>query len=305
VTTTQILETAATPETATDDTTSGRQWSAELGRRHGVLLALPFIALAAGLVVYPFIRLVQIAFGGDDPVGELEQFFDNKANLTALRTTVVMSLIVTALSLVTGAIVAWSLRTSRSRLMKLFLLAAVTLPFWMGAVIKQYAWSAMLRSNGIINSALMELGIVDQPVDLLYTRGAVVIGMVYQMLPYAVLPAFAAFSTIDLNLVSAAESLGASRIRALASVVLPLAAPGLFATATVVFVICTGFYLTPVILGGMSTPFAATLIHQNVFVFYNLEGAALLSLALILVAVVVVVVGVALVGARRLQGVLG
>jgi putative spermidine/putrescine transport system permease protein len=129
--------------------------------------------------------------------------------------------------------------------------------------------------------------------------------MVYQMLPYAVLPAYAAFSSIDLRLVSAAESLGASRVRALASVVVPLAMPGLFATATVVYVICTGFYLTPVILGGMSTPFAATLIHQNVFVFYNLEGAALLAVALILAAVAVVLAGVAIVGTRRLKSVLG
>lgn len=304
MTTTQIPTPDAPPVAAADDA-GGPQWRAELGRRHGVLLALPFILLATVLVVYPFIRLVQIAFGGSDPAGELQAFFDNRANLVALRTTVIVSLIVTVISLALGSMVAWSLRTTESRLMRLFLLAAVTLPFWMGVVMKQYAWAVLLRSNGIVNEALASLGLIDEPLDLLYTRTAVVIGMVYQMLPYAVLPAYAAFSSIDLTLVSAAESLGASRVRALASVVVPLAMPGLFATATVVYVISTGFYLTPVILGGMSTPFAATLIHQNIFVFYNLEGAALLSVALILAAVAVVLLGLALVGTRRLRSVLG
>lgn len=280
-------------------------WTAELGRGTGLVLAAPFIALAAAFVIYPFFRLVQIAGGGDGYSANLRKFFDNRANVRSLVVTITTSLMVTVIAVCAGSIVAWSLRTCRSRLMKLALTAAVLLPFWMGTVMKQYAWSTLLQGNGVLNSVLVDSGLVDSPVKILYTRLAVVIGMVYQMLPYAVLPAFAAFRSIDLNLVSAAESLGASRPRALVNIVIPLALPGLFATATVVYVISIGFYLTPVVLGGMSTPFTATLIHQNIFVFYSLEAAAFLAVALVLAAVLVLLVSLWAVGGGRLKRALG
>jgi ABC-type spermidine/putrescine transport system permease subunit I len=142
---------------------------------------------------------------------------------------------------------------------------------------------------------------IAEPLDLLYTQTAVIIGMVYQLLPYAVLPLYVSFASIDLDLIQAAEGLGASRVRAIASIVTPLATPGILATATIVYVISLGFYLTPVILGGATSPFTATLISQNIFDFFDLAGASVSAILLLLGALIAVTLGYLLVGRERLR----
>jgi putative spermidine/putrescine transport system permease protein len=129
--------------------------------------------------------------------------------------------------------------------------------------------------------------------------------MIYQMLPYSVLPLVVAFSSIDLDLVRAAQSLGASRLRAIYSVVVPLGLPGVLATVTLVYVISIGFFLTPVALGGITSPFSASLISQDVFDFFNLPGAAVNSVWLLVAGMVVVGVGFAVVGKERLRKAMG
>jgi ABC-type spermidine/putrescine transport system permease subunit I len=127
------------------------------------------------------------------------------------------------------------------------------------------------------------------------------VGMLYQLLLYAVLPLYVTFLSIDTDLVLAAESLGAQRGRALASVVIPLAIPGLLATSIIVYVIALGFFLTPVILGGATSPFTASLIAQDIFQFYDISGASVSAVILLVAALVVVGGGYRLVGKERLR----
>lgn len=282
-----------------------RAWRPELGRGAGLGLSFPFIVLAVVLIVYPFIRLLTAAFGPPGGLSNLSTFLDNSGNLRTLRITFGVSAIVTLVSVAAGSIIAWSLKTTRSRLVRTVLLSSILVPFWMGSVIKLYAWTVLLQSRGVINRTLLALGVIDEPLNLLYNQLAVVLGMTHQMLPYAVLPLYVAFLTVDLDLVLAAESLGASRLRALRSVVLPLATPGVLATVTLVFVICLGFFLTPVVLGGFTAPFSASLIAQNIFVFYNLVGAAVTAVFLLAGAGVAIWVGIKVVGKERLRRALG
>ena len=171
----------------------------------------------------------------------------------------------------------------------------------MGVVVKNYAFVVILGRDGIVSVVLQDIGLRSTPTDLLYTPAAVVIGMVYTMLPYAVLPLFASFVNVSLELPKAAESLGASRTRAMTTIVLPLAWPAIFATGIIVFVLSLGFYLTPVILGGTSGTFVATLVQNDIFAFFDYPDAAALGTVLVIGATLVLSVGFWLIGPERLR----
>lgn len=278
-----------------------RAWSPEPSRLTGAILATPFILMLAIYMVYPFVTLIGAAIAQPEGFANIQQFFNNRANLNIVIVTFRSALIVTALVFVLGALLAWALKNSTSRVMRIVLLMAIFMPLWMGSVVKIYAISVLLGREGIINSTLIQLGIIERPIALLYTQFAVIAGMVYQLLPYGVLPMWVAFSTIDNDLVLAAESLGASRVRALANVVIPLAMPGILAAIVINFVLSLGFYLTPVLLGGATQPFTATLIQENLFTYFDIPGAAIGGLILLAVGVVAVGIGYLLVGKERLR----
>ena len=125
--------------------------------------------------------------------------------------------------------------------------------------------------------------------------------MVYTMLPFAIMPIFAALINIDFDLVRAAESLGASRTRAVFSVVLPLALPSVLAAGTIVFVVSLGFYITPIVLGGPEAPFLATLIDQKIYRLFDLPGAAAAGTLLFILAFAAVGLAWRAVGMERLK----
>lgn len=278
-----------------------REWSADRGVLAGLLLAAPMLILLAALLIYPLYKLGAMALGAPHGLGNVKAFFQESANTRVLRITFVDSAIVTVLCVLIGSVVAWSLRTTTSRVAKALLWSAMIVPFLMGSVLKLYAFTVMLQTNGVVNKGLQAIGIIDQPLNLLYNQFAVVVGLTYQMLPFAVLPLLAGFQSIEPDLVRAAESLGAGRMRALASTVVPLAIPSLLATATVVYVITLGFFLVPAVLGGPSTPFTSALVYQDVFQFYDTTTAAVSSLVLLAGSLLVIGVSYLIVGRERLS----
>ena len=284
-----------------------RAWRPEIGALPSALLVLPFVVMAAFFVVYPFIRLAQIALLPKDSINNIVEFFTTSESLRVLKITYTVAAIVTAISVLLGAMLAWTLKTTRFRAVKFIILSSILIPFWMGTTIKLYAWTVILQTNGVINNFLVATGIVSDSArpTLLYNELAVVVGMASQMLPYAVLPLVVAFSSIDLDIVRAAEGLGAARLRAIISIVIPLSIPGILATTMLVFVLSTGFFLTPVILGGVTSPFTASFIYQNIFTFFDLNAAAITALVLILSASVVIFLGLKIVGAERIRKALG
>jgi putative spermidine/putrescine transport system permease protein len=177
----------------------------------------------------------------------------------------------------------------------------VLFPLWEGIIVRNYAFTILLEREGILNKTLQFLHVIRQPIGILYTESAVTIGIVYTMLPYAILPLYASFVNIDEDLIRAAESLGARRLRALATVVVPLALPSILASAAIVFVVSVGFYITPILLGGPSSPFLATIVDQQLFTLYSLPGAAATSAILFVAAIVVVAGAWRAVGFERIQ----
>jgi len=143
-------------------------------------------------------------------------------------------------------------------------LSLVILPFWTSFLIRTYAWMFLLRDTGLINTALQALGIIREPLPMLYNDGAVILGLVYGFLPFMVLPLYATLERQDKNLLEAAADLGARPFQAFLRVTLPLAAPGIRAGSILVFVPCLGTYLTSDLLGGSKTILIGNLV-QNQF----------------------------------------
>ena len=279
-----------------------KRWEQDLG--HGATLALltPASALLALAFLVPLVWLVWVSLT-DPSAGPhgYAQLVDRGVARRAFENTAVTSAIVTAVSVAVGAFLAWELRGARSTLYRGLLWATLLFPLWTSVIVRNYALTIILQRNGVLNDFLTGVGFVGDPVDVLYTRTAVVVGMVHSMVPYAALPLYAAFVLIDEDLLWAARSLGASRTRAMSSVVLPLALPSLIVAATLVFVVSVGFYVTPTVLGGPRNLFVATFIDQEVNQLFDVPGAAVASVVLVVGGLAVVLVTTLLVGWRRVE----
>lgn len=160
------------------------------------------------------------------------------------------------------------------------LIFLITVPFWANLLIRTYAWILLLRGTGVVNGTLMGLGVINQPLNLLYTDGAVLLGLVYTYAPFVVLPIYATLEKMDMRLLEAAQDLYAGRIRTLRKVVLPIARPGILAGAILTFVPCLGAMIAPELLGGGTKMMLGNLIFRQFSDGRNWPFGAALSLVL-------------------------
>ncbi|MEP9319076.1 ABC transporter permease [Pseudomonas sp. LABIM340] len=185
----------------------------------------------------------------------------------------------TAITLLVGFPVAvWlAMQPAHRRGLLIFL---ITVPFWANLLIRTYAWILLLRGTGVVNGTLMSLGIIHQPLNMLYTDGAVLLGLVYTYAPFVVLPIYATLEKMDMRLLEAAQDLYAGRIRTLRKVVLPIARPGILAGAILTFVPCLGAMIAPELLGGGTKMMLGNLIFRQFSDSRNWPFGAALSLVL-------------------------
>ncbi len=169
---------------------------------------------------------------------------------------------------------------SRAGRRKNLYLHLVMVPFWTSFLVRTYAWLFLLRDTGLINTALIAAGIIEQPLPLLYNDGAVLVGLVYGFLPFMVLPLYATLERIDRSLLEAAGDLGASPFQTLLRVIAPLSAPGMRAGAVLVFIPCLGAYLTPDLLGGSRSVMVGNLIQNQFTTARDWPFGAAVALAL-------------------------
>jgi spermidine/putrescine transport system permease protein len=202
--------------------------------------------------------------------------------------------IATATTLLCAALsfpVAYYLALRAPERWKRVLLVLTVIPFWTSFLIRTYAWMLLLRSEGVINTALMHTGLIDEPLKLLYSDFAVLVGQVYGELPFMILPIYVALDRLDLGLLEAAQDLGANRLWTFLKVTLPLARPGLIAGTVLVFIPSLGAFITPDLLGGAKSMMVGNLI-QNQFSQLNQPFGSALSL--ILTAAVLLLLWIAL-----------
>lgn len=177
----------------------------------------------------------------------------------------------------------------RSRLFFLFL---ITLPFFSSLIVRLYAWLLILKPTGFLNSALMGLGLISQPLEILYTPTAVVLGMVYVMVPFMFLPLYAAVDNLDRAQVEASMDLGANRVQTLLKVVLPQTLPGIMGGAVIVFIPSVGNFIVPDILGGAKGLMIGNLVEQQFLSARNWPFGSALSMVIMSVVLTVLLVAV-------------
>ena len=244
----------------------------------GVLFILPLTVVAA------YSLLTRGDYGGVEQPWTLANYgriFDPLYGEILLR-SIWMAAASTTLCLVLGFPFALFISSAGRR--KNLYLQLVTLPFWTSLLVRIYAWLFLLRDTGLINTGLLKLGLISQPLPLLYNNGAVLLGLVYGYLPYMVLPIYAALEKLDPSLLEAAADLGARPVRAIWRVTVPLAIPGMLAGAVLVFIPALGAYLTPDLLGGGRTVMAGNLIQNQYTTARDWPFGSAVSLALMAVS---------------------
>ncbi|MDR1775685.1 MAG: ABC transporter permease [Actinomycetes bacterium] len=171
---------------------------------------------------------------------------------------------------------------------KIALYMLVIVPFWTNSLIRIYGWRTMLGAQGLFNKLLMGAGIVDKPVEFLFTRGAVILGMVYALFPFMVLPLYTALEKLDGSLLEAAKDLGARSLKTLFTVTIPLTATGIFSGCIMVFIPTLGYFFVSDVLGGGNSSMIGNVIESQFRRGNNWPLGAALSVILILITLVLV-----------------
>ncbi len=277
--------------------------------RAGWLLSVPALVLmafaAAGplLIVLAYSFMTAGRFGGVEwplsGAGWFQVLFERDifdgtvsladAHLTIFWRSVWLAFATTVITLLVGFPTAWFIATrpARQRALWLFL---ITIPFWTNLLIRTFAINELIRNDGVLNTALIALGIIGEPLRIIYTDTAVLIGMTYVYLPLMVLPLFAAIDRFDMRLLEAGYDLYASRWQVLRRVILPIVKPGIIAGSILVFVPSLGAYVTPRVLGGGKNMMIGNFIELQFLAGRNWPLGAALSVTLLVIVTVALLI---------------
>lgn len=256
------------------------------------LLVLPALLVIAGLLVAPLVHLLGFSFHRAVPgrmalepgltLVNYARLVTDGYYLGIMGRTVALSLIATLVCLIMGFPLAYFLWRAPVRWKGVFTLLVVA-PLLISIVVRSYGWMVILGDSGVFNGLLIWIGLIDEPVEIMFTTTAVLIGLVHVQFAFMVLSILAALERIDPSLIEAAATLGATRLRAALEIVAPLALPGIVAGTTLVFSLCMTAFVTPTLMGGSGTRVMTTLVyHQFVTVFNWPLGAAVAALLFVL-----------------------
>jgi putative spermidine/putrescine transport system permease protein len=269
------------------------------------LLILPAFALLILLFVIPLVWFFVGVLAEEGSVAAVvERFVDVLSApgiVNALVATNWISALVTALTLVIGYPIAYYLANSTGWRFALVLFCIIV-PYFTSVIVRTYSWMVLLGRNGAINQTLLSLGIIDAPLQLLYNKMGVLIGMTYVLMPYMVLTLYATMRAIDTNLVRAAYGLGASPFYTFRKVYFPLSLHGVISGALIVFILAIGFFITPALMGGPSDVMIAMLIERAVEITLDWTSAAIMSMALLAMTLVLYVIYYRVTDVRRMMG---
>ncbi len=200
--------------------------------------------------------------------------------LSSLR----IALVSTILCLLIGYPIAYAIARARGRA-QLILLMLVILPFWTSFLIRVYAWKVLLQGGGVVNGVLMWLGLTDAPLNMLYTEGAVYVGIVYSYLPFMILPLYAALARLDYSIVEAALDLGCRPWQAFFKVTVPMSLPGIVAGSLLVFIPAVGEFVIPELLGGPDSIMIGRVLWNEFFANRDWPIASAVAIVMLLILV--------------------
>jgi spermidine/putrescine transport system permease protein len=277
--------------------------------RNGWLLSTPALIVLAFASLGPLIIVIVYSFLAPGKYGNVEWAFSLSgwrgiiytkdifsdeyvladAHLAIFWRSIKLSFLTTLTTFAVGFPTAWFIatRAPKARAMWLFL---ITIPFWTNLLIRTYAINEVIRNEGLMNTVLLKLGLISQPIVIIYTDIAVFIGMTYVYLPLMVLPLFAAIDRFDMKLLEAGYDLYASRWQVLRRVILPIVKPGIIAGSILVFVPSLGAYVTPRVLGGGKQMMIGNLIDLQFGQGRNWPLGAALSMTLLMIVTIALLI---------------
>jgi len=269
-----------------------RTGGARRPRRQGALAALPSGVWYAAFFLLPLAAVVLYSFGAK-PVGPgvVDLASPSTANYAAVlddtftstfRQTVQTSALSTVLLLVVAFPVAYTVATRVSPRWRPLLLGLVIVPFWTSFLLRTFAWRIILSPLGPLSEGLVGLGVLDGPLAVLDTRGAVQLGLLYNYLPLMIFPLWVALDRVELHLREASKDLGANRLRTFYQITIPLAAPGIVAGLILVFVPLSGDYVTAALLGGVKGNMVGAAVAEQYFKAQNAASGSAIAVSLII-----------------------
>lgn len=262
----------------------------------GFALISPPLLYSALVLAAPLITILAYSFLKDGYLTVIREFtLENYVAVWSdpifrkiMLRSVVVAALVTLVTVVLAFPVAYFLSFAVSREHKALWLFLITIPFWTSYLIRVFLWKVILGYNGVINSGLKSLGIIEQPLTfILYNVNSMVITLAHAYAPFAILPIFIALEKIDRSLLEAGRDLGENRLMTFWRVTLPLAMPGVIAAALIVFIPTIGDYVTPELIGGGKIPMVANMIQVQMLALDNRPlGAAMAVTSMLVVAVI-------------------
>lgn len=262
-------------------------------------LVLPIVAVIGFFYVIPLFNALLLSVTDPKPgIANYVRLVTTTSPRRVLTTTLVICLITTLIAVLLAYCVSYVMANARETHRRI-LLVGVLIPLWISVLIRSMSWLVLLRENGPINTWLMDLGIIDAPIAFVRNETGVVIGMTHYLLPYAVLPIYAAMRDIDQRLLFASRSLGAGAWRTFFKVYLPLSLPGVLAASVVVFVFGLGFYVTPAILGAGRVVMMAESISVEILQTLRWGVGAAQSVFLLVITLILVRLLAKTVGLRK------
>jgi putative spermidine/putrescine transport system permease protein len=253
------------------------------------VLGLPIILLIGFFFVLPLGLVFYMAFKPHDPttmigsgytLANLQRFLTDSSYLLAFARTIGISVAATIASMILGFPVAWHLHQLRSGTARLWLTLIVLLPLMVSLVVASFSWILILGNNGVLNSGLMRLGLISEPISLMNTSLGVIIVTTFSHISYVILTSFAALENIDPSLARAARIHGAKESVVFRRIILPLSLPGLIAGGLIVFSLSMAAFVIPFLIGGGRVNVTPLLIYQFTVQFFDWPGAAALGLLL-------------------------
>ena len=265
------------------------------GNRRGALLGLPMTLWTAVFVGIVLLYLLALSFF--TPTGEgygvrpgftLENYrrLLSPAYLQVLGKSLLLALYTTLICLGLGYPFGYCMARA-GRKWRGILMLLVIVPFWTNALVRIYGWKILLMGNGPVNDLLMALHLTERPLKLLNTYGAVLLGMVYALIPFVILPVYSSVEKMDWSLVAAARDMGAGPMRAFVTVTLPLTAPGAMAGVVLTFVPAIGLFFISDLLGGATDMYAGNLVRDQMLKARDLPFAAAVSVVLLILTLLI------------------
>ena len=259
------------------------------------IMLFPVVIYALLLILLPLIYILFLSFCQNDSYGGIIYSFtlSNYASIfdityiSIFLKSGLIGLIATFLCICISYPFALVLR-ERSKKLQNLMTKLIMIPFLTNSLIRTYGWIVLLRKNGIINSGLIDGGLIDTPLSLMYNNLGIIIGMVYTLLPFMILPVYSAVSKVDPNLVEASYDLGASKLKSFTKIYLPLTISGAFNGSLMVFIPAIGYFFITDILGGGKIMIIGNLIKNQFLTARNWPFGAAISIFLIIMTLILV-----------------